>query len=173
MAKTEEKRIVGFALIYSTQYHMGQYVESIQAGALDGAIMDDVRCLRDHDGRLLLARTTSGTLQLIKDKKGLLFKAILPQTNLGFETAELITRGDLTQCSWGFQIAKGGEYWTETKNGSPLRVITKIKEIFDVSVVSFPANAATYVQMDVVGGNINSTFDHQARVAIHENSNTF
>src|SRR5688572_26082483 len=61
-----------------------------------------VLLLYSHDPAQLLARTNSGTLKIENTPEELRWEASLPHTRLGDDLVELITRKDITGCSWGF-----------------------------------------------------------------------
>jgi len=145
MATDKNKIVEGYALLFNTQYVVSNFMERIHPTALKNADYSDVRLLREHDARHLLARTTTGTLRLQIDGTGLFFRATLPSTTLGEETAALITRGDLSQMSWGFTVNPDKDVWTVTPGGVPLRTIMQVEQIWDVSPVTYPANPATRV----------------------------
>ena len=139
------KIIEGYALLWNISYPMSGYIERIDSQALSTADLSDVRLLRDHNASLLLARNTTTTLRLQIDGTGLYFRATLPDTALGEETAELIARGDLSQMSWGFTLEETADVWTKSPAGVPIRTIKKVLKVYDVSPVTYPANPATKV----------------------------
>lgn len=115
--------------------------EVIKRGAFKEAIRnDDVRFLINHDG-LPLARTKSGTLQLSEDPRGLLTVADLDKRQSVVNDLFIaLERGDLDQMSFGFRMGPGSEQtFTEDEDGNVIRTITRVGELFDVSVVTFPA----------------------------------
>jgi HK97 family phage prohead protease len=76
----------------------------------------DVRLLINHDG-LPLARTTSGTLKLREDKRGLHFEAELDATDPDVQRIlPKVQRGDLSQMSFAFRTIK--DAW-RTEDGKP------------------------------------------------------
>jgi len=113
----------------------------IEPGAFDGTDMADVRALFNHDPNMLLARTSSGTLKLTIDEKGLRYEFDIPDTTAGRDLKELLARGDISQSSFGFTIDK--EDWEERMGTKPKRKIKKVKRLFDVSPVTFPAYTDT------------------------------
>ena len=140
--------VQGYALLWDVKYVMGEYVESVSRGALAGADMSEVKLLVDHDFSLLLASTGGGTLKLTIDNKGLFFKASLPMTDVGVYTAEMVSRRDLTQTSWGFTLdKKSGSNWSTLESGVAYRVITKVNKLWDVSICTYPANPKTWVTL--------------------------
>lgn len=130
--------LVGYAAVFDRDSHdLGGFTESIKPGAFSRSLRDgaDVRALRDHDPSRVLGRSGSGTLRIVEDAVGLRSEIDLPDTELGRETAELVRRGDLDGMSFGFTAER--DSWVE-KDGRSHRVLSEL-DIFDVSVVSFPA----------------------------------
>jgi HK97 family phage prohead protease len=99
----------------------------------------DVVALFNHDANLVLGRTTNGTLDLQIREKGLAYAITPPDTQLGRDTVTLLRRQDLTGASFAFSIAKGGETWTQAADGTAIRTVTAVGELYDVSVVTRPA----------------------------------
>lgn len=134
------RRLSGYALVYGTTYSVGgSFDERIAPGAADRAIREghDVRLLVNHAGTPL-ARTKSGTLRLTSDAHGLRVEADLDEDSPDARSViAALRRGDLDQMSFGFRVPQGGDTW----NGN-VRTITDF-DLLDVSVVAFPANAAT------------------------------
>lgn len=117
--------------------------EIIKRGAFKDVLTDDVRFLFNHDPNLVLARTTSGTLELSEDPKGLLAKADVAPTSYAQDIRLLLDRGDISQMSFGFIVAE--DDWVETDD-EIVRTISKFAELFDVSVVTYPAYPQTDAQ---------------------------
>lgn len=115
--------------------------EEITKGAFDNALEeDDVRLLLEHDPRWILGRTSSGTLRLSTDKRGLVVDAELP--SWAADVAESLDRGDLSQMSFAFDVRENGEEISTLKDGSTLRRLTDLS-LSDVSIVAYPAYKAT------------------------------
>jgi HK97 family phage prohead protease len=130
--------LVGYAAVFDRDSHdLGGFTESIRSGAFSRSLREgaDVRALRDHDPSKVLGRSGSGTLRLVEDAVGLRSEIDLPDTELGRETAELVRRGDLDGMSFGFSAES--DSWSE-RDGRSHRELSDL-DIFDVSVVSFPA----------------------------------
>ncbi len=145
MEMPEEGKAVGYAALFNSTTDIGGFEEVIEAGAFDGADMSDVRALFNHDPNMLLARTASGTLSLRIDERGLRYEFTIPDTSAGRDLRELLRRGDITQSSFGFTIDK--EDWEERAGMKPKRKIKRIKRLFDVSPVTFPAYQETSVAL--------------------------
>lgn len=137
----------GYAALYDTETVIGgMFREVIAPGAFSEAVgRDDVRALWNHDPNVVLGRTASGTLRLHADDAGLRYEAVLdPQNPDHVRVYRMVSRGDVTQSSFGFEVQ--GQEWRDTgKTGTlPLRVITRTR-LFDVSPVAYPAYPQTTV----------------------------
>lgn len=137
--------IEGYFAVYNSRYDLwdGAY-ETIAPGAFDGETGGDVRALTNHDTTLVLGRTTAGTLTLRTDERGL-WGSILVNQNDGdaMNTYERVKRGDVSQCSFGFDILDQDVQYTD---GEPtVWTIRKVK-LYEVSVVTFPAYTDTSVE---------------------------
>jgi HK97 family phage prohead protease len=141
--------IDGYATVYDHPYDVmggirsGGWSEIIARGAADKSIaeLDDVFTFFDHEG-LPLGRRSAGTLILDSDKLGL-HSVTMPDTRSTY-SMEIVTRIDrreLDAMSFAFQVVK-----QEWNSDYTERTITEVK-LYDVSVVSFPANPATVVQL--------------------------
>jgi HK97 family phage prohead protease len=103
-----------------------------------------VRALINHDENMVLGRTKAGTVKLKQDDKGLRVQITPPDTQSARDLQVSMERGDISQMSFGFRIAREGFEWDDSEPGKlPLRVIKKFRSLFDVSVVTFPAYDAT------------------------------
>lgn len=145
LEKTEDNVVEGYALKFNKESrNLGGFVETISPEALEGVDLTDVRCFMDHDSSKLLGRTSSGTLQLNVDDIGLYFRCVLPDTSNGRDAMELVKRGDLNQCSFGFTVDK--DKWIKGQNIMK-RSINKIGSLLEISLVSIPAYDDTDVRV--------------------------
>lgn len=146
-------RIAGEAVVFGQQAYVGDSFsgidyEVIDAGAFDEVLADaalDVRLLYGHESTRLLGRSTSGTLRLVKTATGLSFEADLPDTSDGRDVYELIRRGDLTGCSFGF--IPGEFEHLEDETGADVTVHTRIAEIWELTLTCFPVYQGTSVKL--------------------------
>lgn len=148
-AVDDEKMIVeGYALRFNTLSNdLGGFVETISPEALKEADLSDVRCLIDHDSSKVLGRTTSETLELKIDEEGLYFRTQLPNTTYAKDLYENIRLGNINQCSFGFILDEDGdEFEKREEDGLFKRTLRKIKSLFDVSIVTYPAYNDTSVE---------------------------
>ena len=146
-AVDDEKMIVeGYALRFNTLSNdLGGFVETISPEALKEADLSDVRCLIDHDSSKVLGRTTSETLELKVDDEGLYFRTQLPNTTYAKDLYENIRLGNINQCSFGFILDENGDEFEKREDGLFKRTLRKIKSLFDVSIVTYPAYNDTQV----------------------------
>lgn len=139
-AAVEGRTVEGYASVFNSMSEdLGGFREIILPGAFKNALGDDVRALYNHDSNYLLARTTSGTLEIKEDDKGLYYRFEMPNTSYGNDMLELFKRGDLTQSSFGFTVEK--DSW-KLENGQHVRYIESVSSLFDVSPVVYPAYTA-------------------------------
>ena len=147
-AKTNNRTVEGYAAIFnSTTTIGGWFDEMIEPGAFTEALQtSDIRALFNHDPNYILARSTAGTLEVTEDDKGLFYRFEVPNTNFGNDFLEMLRRGDVSQSSFAFTVAK--QRWEEEKMGEESkykRVIEKVDQIYDVSPVTYPAYPETSV----------------------------
>lgn len=136
----DELRLVGHAAVFnSLSEDLGGFRERIEPGAFRSSLGGDVRALFNHDTNFVLGRTTSGTLSISEDERGLRVD-ISPPAN-GFMRDLVmapIERGDINQMSFGFRVRAGGSRFEEDDDGNVIRTLSDI-ELFEVSPVTFPA----------------------------------
>lgn len=154
-ASDKPRVITGYAAVFyraddpATEFQLWEKcVERIHPGAFDAALReDDVRALFDHRSERVLGRrqpgSTSPTLRLSVDERGLKYEVDLPDDELGL--AQKIERGDITGSSFGFMVetawgAKRGRVTWEEHNGLMIRNVYDL-ELIDVGPVTFPAYA--------------------------------
>lgn len=144
MDKEEKRTVRGYAATFESRSgDLGGFIESIDRDAFSETDMDDVRALFNHDSNFVLGRTKSGTLRLMVDENGLAYEIDMPDTQLGRDMYESIKRGDISQSSFAFTI-EDDEYRKE--GDTVYRTIKKIKKLYDVAPVTFPAYESTSVQ---------------------------
>ena len=147
-AKAQSRTVEGYAALFNSKTSIGGWFdEVIEPGAFTEALaISDVRALFNHDPNYILARSTSGTLEVKQDNKGLFYRFAVPNTNFGNDFLEMLRRGDVSQSSFAFTVQK--QRWEEEKIGDEekvTRVIEKVEQIYDVSPVTYPAYPETTV----------------------------
>ena len=136
--------VVGYGSIFNSRSeNLGGFYEYISPDAItnDTIINSDVRALINHDANLILARSTKGegNLKLNVDETGLRYEFAIPETSYGKDLAINMKNGNITQSSFAFTIADGGDTWSTDKEGRDIRTINKIDRLYDISAVTFPA----------------------------------
>lgn len=140
----QEYIVEGYATTFNDPYVMFtyegvDYSEQIDRDALVDADMSDVLFLYNHEG-MVYARISNGTLEVSTNERGLYVKADLGKTEQSRQMYEQIKAGLVTQMSWAFTIADGGDSYDED---SHLRSINHVAKVYDVSAVAYPANPNT------------------------------
>jgi HK97 family phage prohead protease len=145
--------IEGYAAVFNQRSEqlggmMGGFREIVLPGAFSRAIREkqDVCALVNHVPSQILGRTKSGTLTLREDGHGLFFSVDLPDTQVARDLTELVRRGDIDGCSFGFMAIK--QKWGEEPDPGNSKRTVSIRELhdvdlFDVSAVTYPAYPAT------------------------------
>ena len=142
--ETENPLIEGYFSVFGDIYDMGNgMTESVDRHAFDDTINGDVRALIDHDTRLVLGRTSAHTLDLQVDEHGLWGRVTVnPNDSDAMNLYSRVQRGDVDQCSFGFEILD--ESTEISENGDIHWTLNKVK-LYEVSVCTFPAYEATSV----------------------------
>lgn len=131
--------IVGYALKFNRESEdLGWFTEIIEEKALDQADLSDVVALINHDRNYVLGRS-GNNLELTVDEIGLRFTIYPNNTSYVLDLVENMRTGLVNKCSFAFRVDKDGDKWDKRENGRYLRTISKIKRVYDVSVVTSPA----------------------------------
>lgn len=144
-SNNDEMCIEGYFIVFGQQTELwtGAY-EEIAPNALDKTLNNDIRALINHDTRLVLGRNKSGTLELRVDGRGLFGKIKINSNDTeAVNLYERVKRGDVSQCSFGFNIVSEETEWRD--DGTVKWTITEV-DLHEVSVVTFPAYEETGVQ---------------------------
>lgn len=144
-SEESEKVIEGYFVVFNTETELfpGAF-EEIAPGAFDNTMNNDVRALINHDTAYVLGRTKSGTLQLKVDSKGLWGSIKINENDTdAMNLYERVKRGDVDQCSFGFNILKED---TDYRDDGTIKWTIREIDLHEVSVVTFPAYGDTSVQ---------------------------
>lgn len=133
--------ITGYGAVFNTLSEpMWGFREQIAPGAFDDVIGDDVRALFNHDSNFVLGRNGK-TLHLTVDQTGLRYEIDAPDTQMVKDLViSPMKRGDIDQSSFAFTVED--EKWEEDDEGRIIRTILKVKRLYDVSPVTYPAYTA-------------------------------
>lgn len=143
----EDAKLVGYVVKWNSRSQLiwGDFYEQFAPKAFSESLKNqpDIRALFEHDHKSLLGRTTSNTLILNEDDRGLRFELTPPDTQLGRDLLVSVDRGDIRGMSFGF-IATS-ESWDFNQEPC-LRTVTNA-EIYEVTVTSMPAYQESDIQI--------------------------
>lgn len=140
-----ELYIEGYFAVFNSVYELWPgATESIAPGAFAGALDGDIRALTNHDTTLVLGRTKARTLELREDGHGLWGRVrINREDGDAMNLYHRVQRGDVDQCSFGFDIGK--EETNINDDGSVHWTIKEVSVLYEVTVATFPAYEETAV----------------------------
>lgn len=147
--------IRGYAAVFDKwSEDIGGFREKVAKGAFSDTLDADVRALVNHDPNEIIGRSKAGTLRMSEDKVGLAVEIDPPASARRWIDA--LQRGDIDQMSFGFRTVE--DEWEYGKDGDPDERTLRKVELFDVSIVTYPAYPDTTVAAE-------------ARSAWHETQN--
>lgn len=142
--------ITGRPIVYNSRTDLGWFDEIIDTGALNNTDLTDVRFLVNHDvSKIPLARSRrnngNSTMQLTVDEMGMGIRVNLDTENNSEARAlySAVERGDISGMSFMFGVR--GETWDNLDSDHPIRHITDISTVVEVSAVTFPAYDSTEI----------------------------
>lgn len=144
-AEGGRKVIEGYFAVFNSETELwkGAY-EEIAPEAFNNTLGNDIRALANHDTTLVLGRNKAGTLKLSVDSHGLWGEISINENDSdAMNTYERVKRGDVDQCSFGFNILKEKTDWRD--DGSVKWTLKEI-DLHEVSVCTFPAYEDTGIQ---------------------------
>ena len=153
--------LTGRPIVFGQRTDLGWYDEIIEQGALDETDLKDVRFLVNHNTDMIpLARSRNNnensTMQLITDAEGLAIRTDIDVEN-NTDAKNLysaVERGDIDGLSFMFTV--DGDRWDDIESDHPLRTITNIGKVMEVSAVTFPA----YEQTSISARGLDSALDN-------------
>lgn len=137
----------GYASVFDVPYDVaGLFMETVKRGAFARTLKErsrKVHFLVNHNEDMpALASVHADTMRLSEDDHGLRVEADLdPKSPWAQTIISAVSRGDMDEMSFAFRAVN-----QEWENNYELRTIRELK-LFDVSVVTFPANPATVAQI--------------------------
>lgn len=142
----------GQPIVYNERTDLGWYDEIIDEGALMDTDLRDVRFLINHNTDMIpLARSrnnnANSTMQLeVVPGAGLSIRVDLDTENNADAKSlySAVGRGDITGMS--FMFITDGEAWEDVDTEHPTRHVRHIKQVLEVSAVTFPAYSAAWIQ---------------------------
>jgi len=143
--ETSEKVIEGYFSVFNSETELfpGAF-EEIAPGAFDNTLSNDIRALVNHDTGFVLGRNKSNTLELKVDSRGLWGSIKINENDSdAMNLYERVKRGDVDQCSFGFNILKED---TDYRDDGTVKWTIREIDLHEVSIVTFPAYPETSVQ---------------------------
>lgn len=160
----ESRTIEGYALKFGVRSRLlcdwwNNYYEVLEPGCVTREMLDkqDIKLTMFHDRQLVLARSNkgNGTLSYEVDKVGVKFWAEMPHTVDGDKALELVSRGDISGCSFIYSTDEDDSenavsYERLDEKGDDgedilLRHVKRIDNVYDFTITTDPA----YEQTDV------------------------
>ena len=134
--------IRGYAAVYdSDSQDLGGFIERIAPGAFDDVLAKNPDVFGRYNHERLLARTSSGTMKLELDERGLRY-TIYPK-HADADVVESISRGDVRGSSFAFRTSGANERWFKDAAGRTIREIRKFEFLGDAGPVDNPAYPGT------------------------------
>lgn len=140
----EDLIIEGYFAVFNSDYEIAPGLsESIAPGAFQNSLANDVRALTNHDTTLVLGRTKAHTLEISEDSHGLFGRVkINPNDQDAMNLYQRVKRGDVDQCSFGFDIT---EEETDYREDGSMHWTIKDVILYEVSCCTFPAYQETSI----------------------------
>lgn len=143
--------LTGTPIVFDQRTDLGWYDEIIDRHALDETDLKDVRFLVNHNTDMIpLARSRNNnensTMQMLVGEKGMDIRVDLDTEN-NAESKSLysaVERGDISGMSFMFIVDK--DSWEDIDTDHPTRTVLSIRQVFEVSAVTFPAYSQTSIQ---------------------------
>lgn len=150
-SKENGRYLEGYFSVFDQEYEVCPgWIETVAPGAFAGYLASgqDTKVLWNHDPNIVLGSTANRTAALSEDTVGLFGSVLLNEKDQeavnGYARVE---RGDVTGCSFGFEIARQEEWWDE--DGIYHTKILEVNPLYEVSPCTFPAYTSTSISARV------------------------
>lgn len=151
--------IVGYAAIFnvwSPVYRWAGFRERIDPHFFDRVLSEGTDTLGEfnHSDNYVLGRTTSGTMRLLADTRGLRYDIDISASAFVRDLVIVpIQRRDVRGSSFSFLLPDaGGDYWVLGADGVLERTLVTCERLIDVGPVSRPWYPETEADLRAVGG---------------------
>jgi HK97 family phage prohead protease len=137
--------IEGYAAVFNKDSEdFGGWVERIAPGAFDDVLNDDAFALINHESNLVLGRN-GVNVKLTQDKVGLKYRIELPDTTVANDLRILVKSGIINKSSFAFTANEVEWKYAEDRAMPDIRTVKKMKRLYDVSPVTYPAYPDTSI----------------------------
>ena len=142
-----KRYLEGYFAVFNEAYNVfAGWTETIERGAFARYLASgkDTKILWNHNSDIVLGSTGNRTATLSEDETGLFGSVEINEADQDALNAfARVARGDVTGCSFGFDIAQQEEWWDEA--GVYHTKITEVDPLYEVSPCTFPAYEATSI----------------------------
>lgn len=142
--------IRGLGIVFdSWSQDLGGFIEQVDRGAVRKALSRgaDVVISVNHDYNNILGRTSANTAEVREVPKGVTYRALVnEQDPTAVAWAARIARGDVRGSSFTFTVER--DRWEEREDGTVVRTVLELRELFEMGPVVSPA----YLQTDAFVG---------------------
>jgi HK97 family phage prohead protease len=148
--------VEGYAIVFDQpSADLGGFTEMIDPHACDESLnKSDIVMLYNHNWDQPLGRTSApNSLELWTDQQGLGFRCMLPDTQVGRDARELISKNILQGCSFGFRTKPSDVEWSKMGEKRLCRV--KNMDLLECSLCVLPAYDGSSVQNRALNLNAN------------------
>lgn len=148
--ENDQMVIEGYAAKYNVRSHLlterGQsFIEVLEPGTFREHLKEDTYFTFNHSKDKIMAHTRNGSLILTEDEVGLKFRANLNNTTDSKDLYERVSRRDLVENSFCFLPDIKKQKLERISGSEPVKRISGIENLFDISVVTRAAYPNTEV----------------------------
>ena len=122
------------------------WIETVAPGAFDRALSSgqDIKVLWNHNTDIVMGSTANRTARLWQDEIGLPGDVEINEEDQAAKDGYArVSRGDVTGCSFGFDISRMEESWDD--DGTYRTRILEVFPLYEVSPCTFPAYTQTNI----------------------------
>jgi len=138
----EDKKIIeGRALVFNSESRLlyednKEFNEVIEKDALEGADLSRAYLTYNHSKDYLFATLRGQSLSTVTDDDGMLFRAVLNNTQKANDMYEMVRNGDIAGLSFNMVVTDKDFSYSRATDGSLKRTIHKIRAIREISLIS-------------------------------------
>ena len=142
-----KRYLEGHFAVFNQPYEvMPGWIETIAPGAFSRALRSntDTKVLWNHNSDIVMGSTANRTAVLWEDEIGLPGRVEINEMDQAAKDGYArVSRGDVTGCSFGFEISRMEESWDN--DGTYRTRILEVDPLYEVSPCTFPA----YIQTSI------------------------
>lgn len=143
----EKRFLEGHFAVFDQPYEVVPgWIETVAPGAFARVLSSgkDTKVLWNHNPDIVMGSTGNRTANLREDQIGLMGSVEINEMDQAAKDGYArVSRGDVTGCSFGFEISKMEESWDD--DGTYRTRILEVYPLYEVSPCTFPAYTQTNV----------------------------